>query len=128
MCIAAVTVPCPPRSIVIRFDGETPLPNDAGVYAYTVAGVVHYVGSAQRGLRRRLRNYEISQTMRTASRIRQEILDLIDQGLVVQSFTILPLPLTLSGLLPVDTVLGLEAALIRAMRPAWNRHGLGGKV
>ena len=41
----------------IRVDGENRLPSEPGVYAYAVGGVVRYVGSAQRGLRRRLRHY-----------------------------------------------------------------------
>ena len=44
----------------IRFVGDKPLPREAGVYAYAVGGVVHYVGSAQRGLRNRLRHYGLN--------------------------------------------------------------------
>jgi hypothetical protein len=80
----------------VRFDGEAALPREPGVYAYAVAGEVRYVGSAQRGLRRRLRHYEI-----------------------------VPEPLSLKSGLPVDAVAGLEEGLIRSLRPAWNRRGMG---
>jgi hypothetical protein len=110
----------------IRFKGDNPLPREAGVYAYAVAGVVHYVGSAQRGLRVRLRHYEVAKTMRTAHRIRAEILTLLEQGQVVDVFTMVPPPLTLNEVLPIDVVAGLEEGLIRSLRPIWNRRGMGG--
>ena len=104
----------------IRFDGDEPLPKAAGVYAYAVGGVVSYVGSAQRGLRKRLRHYEIAKTLRTAHRVRQEILTLLASGHEVEVFVIVTSPMTLNGL-PVDGVAGLEEGLIRSWRPVWNR-------
>lgn len=109
----------------IRFEGAEALPREPGVYAYAVGGIVHYVGSAQRGLRRRLRHYEIAKTLRTVHRVRQEILVLLVGGEAVEVFTIVPPPLTLEGGLPVDTVAGLEEALIRTWRPRWNRRSTG---
>jgi hypothetical protein len=109
----------------IRFDGEAALPREPGVYAYAVAGEVRYVGSAQRGLRRRLRHYEIAKTLRTSHRIRQEILTLLSQEQVVEVLTIVPEPLLLKSGLPVDAVAGLEEGLIRSLRPAWNRRSMG---
>lgn len=108
----------------IRFVGEKPLPREAGVYAYAVGGVVHYVGSAQRGLRNRLRHYEIAKTLRTAHRIRHEVLAMLAAGKEVEVFIIVPPPETTNGL-PVDMVLGLEEGLIRSWRPVWNRRGMG---
>jgi hypothetical protein len=108
----------------IRFVGEKPLPREPGVYAYAVDGVVHYVGSAQRGLRNRLRHYEIAKTLRTAHRIRQEVLSVLADGRAVEIFTIVPPPQTVNGL-PVDMVSGLEEGLIRSWRPDWNRRGMG---
>ncbi|CAH2606122.1 protein of unknown function (plasmid) [Rhodovastum atsumiense] len=96
------------------------------MYAYAVDGIVHYVGSAQRGLRQRLRHYEIAKTLRTAHRIRQEILALLAAGREVEVFTIVPPPMNLNGNLPFDSVAGLEEGIIRAWRPAWNRRGAGG--
>jgi hypothetical protein len=112
------------ESGAIRFVGDEQLPRQAGVYAYAVGGVVHYVGSAQRGLRNRLRHYEIAKTLRTAHRIRQEILALLAAGQEVEVFTIVPPPVIVKGL-PVDMVLGLEEGLIRSWRPVWNRRGIG---
>lgn len=111
----------------IRFEGDKPLPKEPGVYAYAVAGVVRYVGSAQRGLRRRLRHYEIAKTLRTAHRIRQEILSLLAEGQEVEVFTIVPPAIALHGL-PIDVVAGLEEGLIRSWRPIWNRRGMGGEL
>jgi hypothetical protein len=113
-------------SASIRFVGEKPLPREAGVYAYAISGVVHYVGSAQRGLRNRLRHYEIAKTLRTASRIRKEVLAVLADWREVDVFTIVPPPETVNGL-PVDMVLGLEEGLIRSWRPIWNRRGMGKK-
>ena len=45
-----------------RLIGE--VPKQPGVYAFAVNGKVHYVGSAQRGLAKRLRRYETTQTLR----------------------------------------------------------------
>ena len=105
----------------IRFEGSEALPRQPGVYAYAVGGVVHYVGSAQHGIHGRLRHYEIAKTMRTAYRVRQEILALLVVGQEVEVFVIVPEPMTLHGL-PVDTVAGLEEGLIRFWRPFWNRR------
>lgn len=109
----------------IVFKGDEPLPRDAGVYAYVVADEVCYVGSAQRGLRTRLRHYEIAKTLRTAHRIRQEVLALLAAGQRVHVYVIVPPPLVLNDILPVDTVAGLEEGLIRSLRPRWNRRGMG---
>ena len=109
----------------IRFEGEKPLPREPGVYAYAVGGLVRYVGSAQRGLRQRLRHYEIAKTLRTAHRIRTEILALLAAGHEVEVFTMVPPRMKFDGGLPFDSVVGLEEGLIRAWRPAWNRRGLG---
>lgn len=109
----------------ILFKGDNPIPREAGVYAYVVDGVAHYIGSAQKGLRSRLRHYEIAKTMRTAHRIRHEILGLIASGHTVDVFVMIPPPLVLNDVLPIDTVAGLEEGLIRSLRPCWNRRGMG---
>ena len=105
----------------IRFDGSEPLPRKPGVYAYAVGGVVQYVGSAQHGIHGRLRHYEIAKTMRTAHRVRQEILALLAIDQKVEVFVVVPEPMTLHGL-PIDSVAGLEEGLIRLWRPSWNRR------
>jgi hypothetical protein len=108
---------------LIRFEGVEPLPRESGVYAFAVGGVVHYVGSAQRGLHRRFRNYAIAKTLKTARRIRLEILAQLTKGEEVEVFTMVPPPMSLNVVLPVDPVAGLEEGLIRSMQPAWNRRG-----
>jgi hypothetical protein len=91
-----------------------------GVYAYAVDGVVMYVGSAQRGLQRRMRHYEISLTMRTAAPIRATILECLGDGRSVEVY-LLPDPPTISwNTLPVNLIAGIEEGLIRALNPAWN--------
>ena len=109
----------------IRFEGARSLQSEAGVYAYVVNGAVHYVGSAQRGLRSRLRRYEITKTLRTSHRIRQEILAVLADGREIDIYTIVPPSKTVNGL-PVDMVVGLEEGLIRSWRPVWNVRGMGG--
>ena len=73
---------------LISLMGDKPLPREAAVYAYAVSGVVRYVGSAQRGARNRLRHYEIAKTLRTAHRIRQEVLTVLAAGGEVKVFAI----------------------------------------
>lgn len=109
----------------IVFKGDNSIPREAGVYAYVVDGMAHYIGSAQRGLRSRLRHYEIAKTMRTAHRIRHEILELIVTGHTVDVFVMTPPPLVLNDVLPINTVAGLEEGLIQSLRPCWNRRGMG---
>ena len=78
-----------------------------------------YVGSAQRGLHRRFRNYILSQTMRTSQRVRGEIIEVLAGGRTVDIYTLLPPAHTWEGL-PVDLISGVEEGLIRAARPEWN--------
>jgi hypothetical protein len=110
----------------MRFEGENPLPREAGVYAYLVAHEVKYVGSAQEGLHKRLGHYR-RPTKSTTVRVRKEILELLANGHDVEVFAIVPdvpeeLKL-LNGVLPIDTVAGLEGGLIRSMQPPWNKRG-----
>jgi hypothetical protein len=92
-----------------------------GVYAYAVDGVIHYIGSAQRGLHSRFRRYAITTTLRTSARIRSEILDCLARGQTVEIYTLCPPSTSWRGL-PVDLIAGIEEGLIRHMRPAWNRR------
>ena len=105
-----------------RLIGE--VPKQPGVYAFAVNGKVHYVGSAQRGLAKRLRRYEITQTRLTAFRIRGLIRERLKAGARVAVLTIVPRPMQRKGL-PVDPIAGLEEGLIREMQPKWNKRGLG---
>ena len=112
------------ESGLIAFQGINPVPLKPGVYAYAVGHEVLYVGSAQRGLRRRLRHYESSKNLRTARRIREAVLERLSHGKGVDVYVIeLEERLTLNDVLPVDPVSGLEEGLIRAIKPKWNRRG-----
>ena len=115
---------------VFQRESADTLPAKPGVYAYVVDGRVCYVGSAQRGLRTRLRHYEIAKTLRTVHRVRTEIMNLIADAKhahKVEIFIFVPEPLYWRGL-PIDMVLGVEEGLIRELRPIWNRRGLGGAL
>lgn len=96
-------------------------PLDAGVYAFAVGGQVMYVGSAQRGLRSRLRHYVTASKLPTAARVRAEIITTLTAKQVVQVYALTPPRLDWNGL-PVDLVAGVEEGLIRSLRPAWNRR------
>ncbi|MFB9871247.1 GIY-YIG nuclease family protein, partial [Acetobacter farinalis] len=110
----------------IIFQGCGVVPREAGVYAYAVGHEVLYIGSAQRGVRRRLRHYESAKGLRTASRIRQALLQKLNHVPCVDIYVIVPEEtLTLKGVLPIDPVSGLEDGLIRALQPTWNRCGRG---
>ncbi|MCC3245435.1 GIY-YIG nuclease family protein [Methylocystis sp. WRRC1] len=100
----------------------------AGVYAYVVGDEVRYVGAAQRGLHARLKHYENTQRLRTAARIRAEVLKEIAAGQIVEVFTLVPPAEFLWHGLPVNLVAGIEGGLIRALRPLWNVRGLGGDI
>ncbi|MFT8930814.1 MAG: GIY-YIG nuclease family protein [Acetobacter syzygii] len=112
----------------MAFQGANPVPDEPGVYAYAVGQEVLYVGSAQRGLRRRIRHYASSKNLPTASRIREKVLETLSSVTSVDIYVIvLEKPLTLHGILPVDPVAGLEEGLIRAIKPKWNRRGRGAR-
>ena len=112
----------------ITFQGSSPVPGEPGVYVYAIGDEVLYVGSAQRGLNRRLRHYENSKKLRTTIRIREAVLKELSQGTIVDIYVIvLEEPLTLHGGLPIDPVAGVEEGLIRDIKPKWNRRGSGAR-
>lgn len=104
------------------FCGEAP--KEAGVYAFLVDGVIFYVGSAQIGIKRRLRRYVLADNKRTSMRVRQAIEADLRIGRTVEVLAIVPGPITSNGL-PIDPILGLEEGLIRFVEPDWNLRGLG---
>lgn len=109
---------------LIEFHGIKPIPSNPGVYAYAVGDEVVYVGSAQSGLNKRFQHYKSSKKLRTASCIREAILERLSHGTRVDVYVIVPKEsLTLNGVLPVDPVAGLEEGLIRDIKPTWNRRG-----
>lgn len=94
------------------------------MYAFLVDGVISYVGSAQIGIRIRLRRYVLADNKRTSMRVRQTIEQNLRKGRSVEAFTVVPAPITWRGL-PIDPVVGLEEGLIRFVKPEWNLRGLG---
>ncbi|WP_187276711.1 GIY-YIG nuclease family protein [Methylobacterium sp. WL30] len=111
-----------PDSSRAVFHGDAP--KERGVYAYLVDGVISYVGSAQIGIRVRLRRYVLADNKRTSMRVRQAIESELRAGRTVEVFTIVPEPINYRGL-PIDPVVGLEEGLIRFVKPEWNLRGLG---
>lgn len=103
----------------IRLNGNAA--REAGVYAYVVDGVIHYIGSAQRGLHVRFRRYATTKTLRTSSRIRSNIIACLKEGKAVEVYALQPQAMQWRNL-PVDLVAGLEEGLIRFVSPAWNRR------
>jgi hypothetical protein len=98
-------------------------PLEPGVYAFVVDGVVRYIGLTQTGLHTRMGHYRRGHKgHRTSSRVKALILTCLAEGRPVQVLVATPGPLDWNGL-PVSTAAGLEAALIRAMRPEWNMLG-----
>jgi hypothetical protein len=105
---------------------EGSIPPAPGVYLFIVGGVIHYVGSAQESLLSRIKSYERRQRDRTSARpVHVELGIAIDGSLPVEVHTLVidqPLQYGLDGL-PIDYTVGLEAGLIQAIDPAWNRRG-----
>ena len=69
--------------------------DEIGVYAFVVGKQVYYVGSARRGLRERLRHYEITRSIKyeyTSERIRGVVLKELVKGNKVEVLTLIPLP------------------------------------
>ena len=100
-------------------------PTDAGVYAFVVDGTVVYIGLTQRGLRTRMGHYVRGhERQRTSSRVKGLILAALGAGSVVEVLVATPGDTTWNGL-PVVTAPGLEAGLIRLIRPIWNMNGVG---
>jgi hypothetical protein len=98
-------------------------PAAAGVYAFAVNGIVHYVGLTRFGLRTRLGHYVYGhERQRTSARVKGLILDALAAGETVSVLIARPPQLEWNGL-PVDGAAGLETALIRLIRPPWNQQG-----
>jgi hypothetical protein len=111
-------------------DGEFELsakaPPEAGVYAFVVDGWVNYVGLTQSGLRARLGHYRQGhEGQRTSARVKALIAAALSEGKKVRVLIATPTePLNWNGL-PINLAAGLEAGLIRMIRPKWNKLGAG---
>ena len=100
------------------------VPTEAGVYAFVVDGAIKYIGLTQRGLRGRMAHYVRGHArQRTSARVKGLILAALAAGNSVEVLIATPEPMDWKGL-PVLTAPGLEAGLIRMIRPEWNMQGL----
>ena len=107
------------------FELDCIVPADAGVYAFVVDGFIRYVGLTQRGLRGRMAHYVRGHArQRTSARVKALILATLRDGGKIEVLIATPEPSEWNGL-PVLTAPGLEAGLIRMIRPEWNMQGLG---
>ena len=82
------------------------------------------IGSATRGLKKRLYFYQRpGVTQQTSIRINALIKEELAAGRKVWVIAAFPDPTGWNGL-PVDTVTGLEAGLLRRLAPPWNKRGV----
>jgi hypothetical protein len=101
------------------------VPTTPGVYVFVVDGIIRYIGLTQRGLRGRMAHYVRGHSrQRTSARVKALILAALAAGSRVEILIATPDPLEWNGL-PVHTAPGLEAGLIRLIRPEWNIQGRG---
>jgi hypothetical protein len=100
-------------------------PAEPGVYAFVVDGLIRYVGLTQTGLRTRMGHYRRGHKgHKTSSRVKDLIASALGAGKTVNVLIATPEPLEWNGL-PINTAAGLEAGLIRMLRPDWNMLGAG---
>jgi hypothetical protein len=107
------------------------IPKKPGVYLFVVKQRIKYVGSA-RNLCERMKRYQGKQRQPTQGNERKtrpvhsRLSKLIRKSKIVKVYT-LPIdnnePYRWKDLLPVDLILGIEAALIAEINPRWNRRG-----
>ena len=90
------------------------------MYAFVVDDIVKYVGHTRRGLRYRLRRVRGQLVRRQSTdRVEELIAQALNQGKRVKVLVATPEPLKWKGL-PVETAEGLEAGLVKLIRPEWN--------
>jgi hypothetical protein len=110
------------------FELSTVAPVDAGVYAFVVDGAVRYIGLTQTGIRSRLGHYKYGYArQRTSARVKGLILEALSAGSKIEVLIAFPPQLVWNGL-PVDGAAGLEAGLLRAACPTWNKQGVTPRV
>jgi hypothetical protein len=98
-------------------------PNDPGVYAFILEGVVVYVGLTQTGLRTRMDHYRRGhERQRTSRRVKGLIATALSGKKRVEVLIVVPPALDWNGL-PINTAAGLEMGLIKLLKPAWNILG-----
>ncbi len=99
------------------------MPRTAAVYAFAVDGQVLYVGCASLNLHQRLDGYvRPGPTQSTNQRLNPLIRAVLDAGHAISVFAASP-PLSEWNGLPVNQIIGLEAAIIRTFHLPWNTMG-----
>lgn len=103
-------------------------PRSAAVYAFVADSQVLYVGCASINLRQRLAGYvRPGPTQGTNQRLKPLIRALLNAGHVITVFAAAPPTSEWNGL-PVNQVVGLEAAIIRTFHLPWNTMGKAKEV
>ena len=98
-------------------------PNDPGVYAFILEGVIVYVGLTQTGLRTRLDHYRRGhERQRTSRRVKALIATALTEKKRVEVLIAIPPAMDWNGL-PINTAAGLEMGLIKSIKPVWNILG-----
>lgn len=101
-----------------------PMPKATGVYAFTADDIARYVGVTLRTFDERMRNYRLGHASQpTNVRMRQLILQQLTISKSVNIFVATPKTTEWNGW-PVNTIAGLEPALISTYRLDWNRKGV----
>lgn len=104
---------------------DRPLPQDVGVYAFALDGVVRYVGVATMGLAKRLYFYgHPGKSQKTSIRVGETIRREIARAGCVDVYVAMPPDLEWNGL-PVHGAAGLELGLIRRYALPWNIRSAG---
>lgn len=102
---------------------SSPLPNERGVYAFSIAGAVVYVGVASRSLLKRTYLYsKPGPTQRTNIRLNALIRHAIAEGKTVGVHFACPPQHSWNGL-TIRGAEGLEAGLIAEYSLSWNVRG-----
>jgi hypothetical protein len=106
----------------LQFAGDAP--KEKGVYAFTTAELVRYVGVASMGLKKRLYFYgRPGSTQRTNIRINAAIIDALRSSEDVSVYTATPPNFEWNGL-TINGRAGLEIGLIEAFHLPWNVRGV----
>ena len=99
------------------------LPVQAGVYAFSISGIVHYIGVASRSLKKRISFYvRPGSSQSTNLRLNALILTSVQCGNTVEVFTATPPDMEWNGW-KISAAEGLEAGLIRTFHLPWNSRG-----
>jgi hypothetical protein len=107
-----------------EFELSAPAPVAPGVYAFVVDGWVRYVGLTQTGLRTRMGHYRRGHVrQKTSARVKGLIKAALADGKQVKVLIAVPGEDSQWNGLPINIAAGLEAGLIRMIRPEWNILG-----